>query len=147
VGSTNLNITSWMNNWELDVVIEDEAFCRSMEEMYRQDLEGSTEIVLEQRRRVRPTGDKPMPPRRRGAGGRARRAAASALRIGNAVRTAMQARKVIGPAEQRLMVNAGLGLGVLAAIAFVWPRIVAWPLGAFCAWVALALMLRARRTV
>lgn len=34
VGSTNLNITSWFGNCELDAVIEDESFARTMEEMY-----------------------------------------------------------------------------------------------------------------
>jgi hypothetical protein len=54
VGSTNLNVASWMGNWELDVTVEDERFARAMEEMYCRDLENSTEIVLSERRRVRP---------------------------------------------------------------------------------------------
>ena len=33
VGSTNLNIASFMGNWELDVTVEDERFAREMEEM------------------------------------------------------------------------------------------------------------------
>ena len=47
VGSTNLNIASWIGNWELDVVIEDETFAREMQTMYVNDLARSTEIVLE----------------------------------------------------------------------------------------------------
>ena len=35
VGSTNLNPSSWLGNWELDVSIEDETFARQMEAMYR----------------------------------------------------------------------------------------------------------------
>src|SRR5205814_1110983 len=31
VGSTNLNPASWLGNWELDVVVEDERFGRAME--------------------------------------------------------------------------------------------------------------------
>ncbi len=46
VGSTNLNVASWIGNRELDVVVEDEAFARAMEEQYLEDLAGSTEIVL-----------------------------------------------------------------------------------------------------
>ena len=34
VGSTNLNIQSWLGNWELDVAIEDEDFARQMEDVY-----------------------------------------------------------------------------------------------------------------
>ena len=31
VGSTNLNLASWIGNRELDVIVEDEAFARAME--------------------------------------------------------------------------------------------------------------------
>ena len=34
VGSTNLNVASWIGNRELDVVVEDEAFARAMQEQY-----------------------------------------------------------------------------------------------------------------
>ena len=45
VGSTNLNMASWATNWELDVVVEDEAFGAEMEAMYLEDLTNATEIV------------------------------------------------------------------------------------------------------
>ncbi|HLI33812.1 MAG TPA: phospholipase D-like domain-containing protein [Terriglobia bacterium] len=38
VGSTNLNLASWIGNWELDVVVEDDLFAREMEQMYLDDL-------------------------------------------------------------------------------------------------------------
>ena len=74
VGSTNLNLSSWVGNRELDLVIENEAFGQAMEEMFAADLTNSTEIVLEPRHRVRPAGGVrvPRPPR---AGGSATRAA------------------------------------------------------------------------
>jgi cardiolipin synthase A/B len=50
IGSSNLNLASWMGNFELDAVIEDEAFAASMQRMYLEDLAGSTEIVLRRRR-------------------------------------------------------------------------------------------------
>ncbi len=46
VGSTNLNLASWIQNYELDVVIENEDFAREMEEMYLADIENATEVVL-----------------------------------------------------------------------------------------------------
>jgi cardiolipin synthase len=55
VGSSNLNIASWIGNYELDAVVENEAFAAGMERMYLEDLEYSTEIVLHPRRRVRLT--------------------------------------------------------------------------------------------
>ena len=38
VGSTNLNVSSWVGNYELDVAVEDEAFAQAMEELYLEDL-------------------------------------------------------------------------------------------------------------
>jgi cardiolipin synthase len=144
VGSSNLNLASWIGNWELDVVVEDESFGQAMEAMYLEDLGNATEIVLEQRRRVRPAGGGQVA-RRRGVGGTAGRAAAGALRIGHAIGSALRARRLHGPAEQRLMVQGGVALAAVAAMAFLWPRLVAWPLGVLCFWLALSLLLRARR--
>jgi cardiolipin synthase A/B len=144
VGSTNLNPASWLGNWELDVVVEDEDFGRAMEAMYLEDLSNATEIVLEQRRRVRPASAVKVR-RRRGAGGGGGRAAAGALRFGNAIGAALVARRLHGPAERRLMFTGTAALSALSAAAFVWPKALAWPLGLFCAWMALALLVRAAR--
>ena len=144
VGSTNLNLASWMGNRELDVVVENEAFGRRMEEMFQDDLGNATEIVLRRWARVRPAGDVRVP-RVRGAGGSATRAAAGALRIGNALGSVLAARRVHGPAERWLMAEGGLLLAVLAGVGFVWPRLLAWPLAAFSLWLGLALLARAAR--
>jgi cardiolipin synthase len=146
VGSTNLNLASWIANRELDVVVEDEAFGRQMEEMFQEDLSHATEIVLHRLARVRPAGS--AQPRVKGAGGSATRAAASALRVGNALGSVLAARRLHGPAERWLMAEGGLFLAVLAALGFLWPRLVAWPLAAFSLWLGLALIARSlhRRT-
>src|SRR4029079_14972744 len=69
VGSTNVNLSSWVGNRELDLVIEDEGFGRAMEEISPHALPNSTEIVLEPRHRVRPAGGVrvPRPPRAGGS--------------------------------------------------------------------------------
>ena len=51
VGSSNLNVASWIGNYELDAIIEDESFAAEMERMYLSDLSHATEIVLRRRRR------------------------------------------------------------------------------------------------
>ncbi len=51
VGSTNLNLQSWLGNWELDVAVEDAPFAAAMEAMYQADLENATEVVLPTRHR------------------------------------------------------------------------------------------------
>lgn len=144
VGSTNLNLASWMGNRELDVVVENVSFGLLMEEMFQDDLGNATEIVLRRWARVRPAGDV-RTPRVRGAGGSATRAAAGALRIGNALGSVLAAKRVHGPAERWLMAEGGLLLAVLAGVGFVWPRLLAWPLAAFSLWLGLALLVRAAR--
>jgi cardiolipin synthase len=144
VGSTNLNLASWVGNRELDVVVEDAAFGRRMEEMFQDDIGNATEIVLRRWARVRPAGDV-RTPRAHGARGSATRAAAGAVRIGNALGSVLAARRVHGPAERWLMAQGGLLLAVLAGVGFVWPRLLAWPLAAFSLWLGLALLTRASR--
>jgi cardiolipin synthase len=53
VGSSNLNLASWIGNCELDIAIEDEAFARCMETQYETDLSNATEIVLKLTKRRR----------------------------------------------------------------------------------------------
>jgi cardiolipin synthase len=144
VGSTNLNLASWIGNRELDVVVENEDFGRQMEEMFQADLGRATEIVLHRWARVRPLGNVRRP-RVRAAGGSTTRAAAGALRVGNALGSVLAARRLHGPAERWLMAEGGLVLALLAALGFLWPRLLAWPLAAFSLWLGLALLARSAR--
>lgn len=143
VGSTNLNIASWISNYELDVAIEDEGFAHCMQEMYEEDLAHATEIVLGDRHRVRPS----VVPRRPAAGssGRASRAAAGALRIGNTVGAAFTNRRTLGPAESGLMFSIALGFLLFTAIALAVPLAITVPLAALALWIAVTLLVRAWR--
>jgi cardiolipin synthase len=80
VGSTNLNISSWLGNCELDAVVENELFAREMEEMYLQDLTNATEIVLDAKQKVRAPGE-PLHRHPMMTSGGGRGAAAGAVRI------------------------------------------------------------------
>jgi cardiolipin synthase A/B len=143
IGSTNLNIASWLSNYELDVAVEDRRFARAMEEMYEEDLANATEIVLDARRRVCSTGEHPHR-RRAPAGGSTARAAAGALRIGNTVGAAIADRRVLGPAEAGIMTGVALAFLVLAAIGVLWPLAIALPLALLAFWSAISLLVRAR---
>lgn len=146
VGSTNLNISSWFGNCELDAVIEDQCFAKQMEEMYLQDLTNATEVVLDNRRKVRAPGE----PRHSIAattsgGGSIGRAAAGAIRIGNAVSAAFTSRRTLGPVEARLMVVAGTLLLALSVLFYFYPRVPAYSLVVVFIWMALALLYRGFR--
>jgi cardiolipin synthase A/B len=144
VGSTNLNLTSWLGNWELDVIVEDERFARKMETMYEEDLSYATEIVLGLRRRrpvVVARGTTPQG-RRRTVGGRTTRAAAGVIRISNAVGAAMTNRRRLGPAEAVIMLWSAAILAGVSVLAFVWPKAIAYPLVVFSMWLAVSLFAR-----
>jgi cardiolipin synthase A/B len=145
VGSTNLNIASWFGNWELDAVIEDEPFAAQLEQAYLEDLENATEIVLDEKHKIRAPGS----PRRRTAttssGGSAGRAAAGAVRIGNAVGAAIADRRVLGPVEARVAAVVGLLLCFASLLFFVFPRVLVYPVVLITAWGGLSLLHRAVR--
>jgi cardiolipin synthase len=149
VGSTNLNFASLLANYELDVAIEDEAVVDEMASMYEADLACATEIVLSRRfrmGRVRPTAiGRPQERAKRALSGSAGRAAAGALTVGAAVGAALTNRRVLGPAEASLLVTVAAILLVIAVAAVLWPPVLAWPLAVISAWVAVVMLLRARR--
>ena len=143
VGSSNLNIASWFGNLELDVVVENQTFARLMEETYLEDLENATEVVLDARRRVRA----PNAPRGKhrvmtSGGGSASRAAAGAIRIGNAVGAAFTNRRVLEPVESRIMITVGMILVALAILFVLFPRVLVYPLALIFVWIAIALLYR-----
>jgi cardiolipin synthase len=145
VGSTNLNLASWMSNYELDVAIEDAAFSEQMAWQYEADLARSTEIVLTKRNRVRrappaETGAELAAHRasRRAMSGSAGRAAAGAFSVGSALGAALTDRRILGPAEAGLlflMAAVSITIGVLAAL---WPRVLAWPVAFVAMWSGIA---------
>jgi cardiolipin synthase len=146
VGSTNLNVASWFGNLELDVVIEDPEFAERMDQMYLNDLENATEVVLDKRHKLRSAGEPHHShPMTTSGGGSAGRAAAGALRIGHAVSAAFTNRRVLEPVEARLMLTAGTLLFVLAVIFAFFPRILAYPLALLIAWISVSLIYRGYR--
>ncbi|HLV00391.1 MAG TPA: phospholipase D-like domain-containing protein [Acidobacteriota bacterium] len=146
VGSTNLNVASWFGNCELDAVIEDDVFASQMEEMYLEDLANSTEVVLDEKRKVRVpalVGRRPaLLGRRHGSAGRA---AAGAVRLGNTIGAAFTNRRVLGPVEARLAIASGLLMFALAILFFFYPKVLTYPLIFFFTWSGLVLLYRGYR--
>lgn len=135
VGSSNLNLSSWLANCELDATIEDTDFAEQMEAQYLRDLDNATELQLSGRRPRLQTRA------RRGArGGSSSRAAAGALRLANTVGAAISNRRVLADSERGVFSLTGTALLLLAMIGIVWPQALAWPLAAFSAWLGLSLL-------
>jgi cardiolipin synthase len=132
VGSTNLNISSWLSNWELDVVIENERIARQISEMYLEDLANATEIVLLE-------GDKVRPIRKNKRGARLstnmRRSGQSmftrAISAGSAVNAAVTGKRPLSRAESSSLLSFGLILCVIALAAVMLPTVFSYVLAAF----------------
>ena len=143
VGSTNLNVASWMGNYELDVAIEDRGIGEAMVVQYESDLARATEIVLTHRNRVRPAETRAEPAVRRARSGSAGRVAAGAVSVGSALGAALTNRRVLGAAESGLLVKVSVAVLGFAAVAALWPRVVAWPLALLGAWLGVAWLFKA----
>jgi cardiolipin synthase len=140
VGSTNLNIASWIGNCELDAVVEDESFAAEMEAMYERDLAHATEIILDRRQRLYAPAETR---RKRTAGsGSTSRAAAAAVRIGHTLGTTLSNRRVLGPITARFTAVTGLLLCALSVLFALFPEALAYPLVALGSWVGLTLLYR-----
>ncbi|WP_438016677.1 phospholipase D-like domain-containing protein [Sorangium sp. So ce315] len=136
VGSSNLNIVSWMENCEIDVAIEDEAFAGRMQAQFEEDLRNATEIVLHARRRA--AHGRARSPHGGGTG----RSAAGALRLANTVGAAITDRRVLGAAEGGILLGGALLLLGSAAVALWFPRLLAWPFAVLALWSAISLIIR-----
>jgi cardiolipin synthase len=149
VGSTNLNLLSWVGNWELDVIIEDETFAQEMENAYLVDLSHSTEIVLKGRR-PKPTliaepGRRMHRRSHRMKAGSASQAAARFVRLSHSVGAAITNHRELGPAERVIMYWGAALLAFVGVIAIQWPKAIAFPIAVLCIWIAISLTVRAIR--
>lgn len=138
IGSTNLNLNSWLGNWELDVAVEDDRIARTMEEHYEEDLERSTEIMLNRR---------PQRVGRRLSRERARRSARRALRtvtgLGHSISDAVTGNRQLEAWESAPLLALGIILGLTAGLALWRPMVVAWPLAILLAWISLSFIAEA----
>lgn len=154
VGSSNLNVASWVGNYELDAVVEDAGFAESMMEQYLKDLENATEVLLPREQRRHSGGGHPesqrsrvagRPRQSRGSSGSAGRVVAGAVRLGNTVSAAVTDHRVLQPADVRIIGAIGLGLLLIAAAVVRWPLLLAVPAALLLVWIAVALLVRGHR--
>ena len=126
VGSTNLNIASWFGNYELDVFVEDEDFGRQMREMFLEDLNNSTEIVLADTANVKLKNRKRG--RKNGGSGSVRKATAGAINAATSISSAIAKKTPLGAAEARILTITGSALLGFALLLIFFPRVASVPL-------------------
>jgi phosphatidylserine/phosphatidylglycerophosphate/cardiolipin synthase-like enzyme len=139
IGSTNLNLSSWFGNWELDVAIEDDRIARTLADQYEDDLDHSTEIVLGHRT---PAAGLPM-----NARARARRSARRVIRtmsgIGRSIGAAVTGSRRLEEFEYAPLFTFGTLLSILAILAIIYPRLFAWPMAVLAGWTGASFVLEA----
>jgi len=141
VGSTNLNITGLMTNWEIDVIVEDPAFGTKMEEMFLADLADAQELSLQGRSVRGGSRRRRMRSLARGSGPQVPSTVAS---LGGAL-----AQGALSSALARNERNFNLAAGVTGLVAAAtvarFPRAFAWPLAAASALLGVTGIARAFR--
>jgi cardiolipin synthase len=135
VGSSNLNPSSLLGNWELDVLIEDAALADAMERQFRLDVARSREVI---RRPVRgpkrisaalPTALQREDPEV--AAGEHRPSRRERRR-----RAALALRAILSNARRSIFLPLSAILISLTALFFALPTITAYAFGLLSAWLA-----------
>lgn len=132
IGSTNLNISSWLANRELDVAIEDENVASKLAEQYENDLDNAVEIVLSGPRH------RPSLSRQRDkqefnlshttAKGTTMAAARQAARIGDALNVVVRGTRDVDSSEASAFLSIGVFLLIVALLFCFHPFLVVVPL-------------------
>jgi len=141
IGTSNLNASSLLGNYELDVLVEDEAFARELEAQFRRDAGSSLEV---QRRVYRaPKRLQPIIP-----SGLARQPTAQPRRRPRARRelrgrAAIATRTLISGARRSIYGPISLALVVLGLLFIGLPSTMAYGFGAVCVWLAVSAGLEA----
>ena len=113
-----------------------------MEQANERDLEGATEVTLLARCKVRPRAEVPHTTSLHGS---TSRAAAAALQASSTVGAALADPRCVGAAEASALAFFAVPLLLIALLAFLFPRLVAWSLALFAAGFAAWLLQRALR--
>jgi len=149
VGSTNLNFSSLVANWEIDLLVEDDDFASQMEELFEDDVSKSREVRLESSGRgprVRP--ERPVDTTdSRARAGVVGGGTGSGATVARMVPTLVQ--KGAAPLKTHEHAIAAAASGALLGVSLVgarFPRLVAWPLTALGAFLGGLGVLRAVRS-
>jgi cardiolipin synthase len=132
VGSSNLNVSSLLTNYELDLAAECEGLTEELARQFRHDIASSQEIVL-QPRRLR------LPPRLTAESGPDEGDVPhkrSGYELGAVAVVAL--RRVAGGLRRALVATAALGCAVMGSLLLVFPRIMGIVLAAGAFTLALA---------
>jgi cardiolipin synthase len=146
IGSTNLNLNSWLGNWELDVAIENDAVACTLASHFEEDLERSTEIVLTNQRATTLASGRgptrraaPTPPLNRSS----RRVIRTVTGVSRSIGAAVTGSRPLENFEMVPVLAMALLLAGVATLAVVTPRLLAWLVAGLAAWMSLTFLVEA----
>jgi cardiolipin synthase len=163
VGSSNQNLASLLGNWELDVSVTDRHFAAAMEALFERDLASAVEIRLlrstvsgyrerrsAERVMVENPGDQAKPGRAAAREARKRSYRGTELarfvgrlsRAGSVLVRALVGERLIGREDVGWIAIVAALLFAYAAVGFLFPHWVAWPVAFFVFWLAVAAVIR-----
>jgi cardiolipin synthase A/B len=161
IGSSNLNASSLLGNWELDVGVLDPDMAAQVEALFLADLTSAVEIVLPGRIRSREAPGSHDGPGHgvasldrdgglqerwrawtRSTAGSQTLTLADLVRAGSSLGDAIAGRRVVGPEDRTVLGTLATFLLVGALLAAFFPRFVGWTLAVFLGWFGLVLGIR-----
>lgn len=130
IGSTNLNISSWLANREIDVAIEDKVIAKEFQEQFLRDIENATEVILTNQKAhlKHPRIKANNPPR-----AKAKAATRQAFHFGEVLDATVRGTRMVSENEALSFASLGIFFSITAIIFFFFPNVIAIPLSLlFC---------------
>lgn len=130
VGSTNLNLSSWYANRELDISIEDPDTVYQLERIFLKDLENATEVVLDQKAHAQPCADRKPAYRHHKALHRSRVKGMmrQVMQLSHVFDTNISQTRLVDQSEAWAYLAIGTFLLLTAVLLWFVPQILLWPL-------------------
>ncbi|WP_338809104.1 phosphatidylserine/phosphatidylglycerophosphate/cardiolipin synthase family protein [Neisseria leonii] len=130
VGSTNLNLSSWYANRELDISIEDSGTVYKLERCFLRDLENATEVVLDARQHaaLRQEREKIFQNHKALHSGQVKGVVRQVIQLSYAFDATLPGVRPVAPSEAWAYLSIGMAVLLLAALVWFVPQLVVWPL-------------------
>jgi len=137
VGSSNLNPSSLVGNWELDVLIDDQELADAMERQFRLDIARSREVTRRPARGPQRISAA-LPTVLRREHPEVEAVTHQRSRRERRRRAALAVRALIANARRSIFVPLSVILISLGVLFFVLPTVTAYAFGVLCGWLALS---------
>lgn len=130
VGSTNLNLSSWYANRELDVSIEDPDTVAQLEQAFMNDLNHATEVILNEKAHteLKEARGRMFKGLGRLHKGQAKSVMRQAMQLSHAFDTTMSGTRLVDESEAWSFLSIGVAVLLLALLVWFVPQIIIWPL-------------------